>query len=108
MTSNDLAKISKDYFLKSSITAASAVVLASFPFLNVPPINLIVNKAISWLMNQVADKLELLSFFLYIDLRTDQEGMDYVKAAHEANILQTEEAMAKADAAFKRFAKFTN
>lgn len=88
--------------------AASVAIFTAFPFLNTPPFNYLTNKAISWLMSQIADKLELISFYEYIDLRVDAQGKDYVQAAHDANIQQTEESLKKADDAFRAFVKFTN
>lgn len=106
MTTDELVKINKDYFIKTSSVVAKATILGAFPYLDFPPINLLINQAIGWLMGKIADGLELSAFFIYVDFRVDAQGKDYVQAAHEADRLQTEEARIKADEAFKRFAKF--
>lgn len=106
MTTDELVKINKNYFKKSSLIAAKTAVYGAFPYLNVLPISLIINQAIDWLVEKIADGLELSAFFVFIDMRVDAQGKVYVKAAHEAELLQTEEARKKADEAFKLFINF--
>jgi len=108
MLSTDLAKISKDYFIKSSLGVAQAALFSAFPYLNIPPFNFLIAQGLKWLIVKVADGLELISFFIYVDLRTTEEGAAYVKAAHLAESLQTEEARRAADEAFKRLVSFTS
>ena len=108
MLSSDLAKISKDYFIKSSLGVAEAALFSAFPYLNVPPFNFLIIKGLTWLIQKIADGLELLAFFTFVDLRTSEEGNAYVKAAHAANTLQTEESRRLADEAFKRLVSFTS
>lgn len=45
-------------------------------------------------------------FFIYTDLRVDQQGRDYVEASQAANKSPTEENLRKADEAFKIFVSF--
>lgn len=108
MQTSDLVKINKDVFIKAASVSAKTAIFVALPYLNVPPFNFIINKAVDWIIGKVADSLELLAFFAYIDFRVDQQGKDYVLAAHEAELLQTEEARRKADEAFKRFIRLTN
>lgn len=108
MTTDELVKISKNYFIKVASTAAKTAVFTYVPFLKLPFFSTITNKAIDWLIGKVADTLELGAFFIYVDFRVDAQGKDYVLAAHEAEKLQTEEARKKADEAFKKFAHFNS
>ena len=108
MTTEELVRINKDYFIKASSLAMKVAIFEAFPYLNVPPLNYLINQAIGWLVNKLAATLELAAFFTYIDFRVDKQGKDYVLAAHEADRVPTEEMKRKADEAFKRFAKFTN
>lgn len=108
MTTDDLVKISKSYFINVASAAAKSAVFLYIPFLKLPFFNTLTNKAVDWLIEKIADTLELSAFFVYVDFRVDAQGKEYVLAAHEADKLQTEEARRKADEAFKRFAKFNS
>jgi hypothetical protein len=108
MTTNDLVKINKSYFILAASTAAKTAIFVAFPYLNVPPVNFLINKAIDWLISKIADALDLLLFFEYIDFRVDQQGKEYVDAAHLAMKVPTEENIRKADEAFKSFAHFNS
>lgn len=106
MITDELVRINKDYFVKASSISLKAAIFGALPYLNVPPLNFLVGKLVDWIISKVADGLELGAFFIYIDMRVDQQGKEYVSAAHEANTFQTEESRRKADEAFKRFVKF--
>jgi len=106
MTTDELVRINKGYFIKVITVAAKTAIVGAFPFLATPPFPLILDKALNWLITKVADILEVGSYFIYIDYRVDEQGRAYVQAAHEADKLQTEEARIKADEAFKKFARF--
>jgi len=108
MTTDDLVKINKDYFTKLSQAAAKTAVFTAIPYLNIPPINFIISKLIDWIVSKIADGLEIATFFIYVDLRVNTQGRDYVLAANEAEKLQTEESRKKADEAFKKFAHFNS
>ena len=108
MQTSDLVKINKDVFIKAASVSAKTAIFAALPYLNVPPINFIINKAVDWIVGTIANSLETLAFFTYIDFRVSQQGKDYVLAAHAADTLQTEESRRKADEAFKRFIRLTN
>ena len=106
MTTDEIVRINKDYFIKTATVAARAAILVAFPYLNIPPFNLLINQGISWMVKKIADGLELSAFFIYIDFRVDAQGKDYVLAAHNANNNPTEENMRIADAKFKAFVSF--
>ena len=108
MRLDDLVKVNKDYFIKASTIAIKVAIFEALPYLNVPPFNFLINQVVNWLVAKLASSLELLAFFTYIDFRVDQQGREYVQAAHEAERVPTEEMRKKADEAFKRFAKFNN
>ena len=105
MTTDELVRINKNYFVITANTAAKNAVFVAFPYLNVPPLNFLVSQAISWIVNKIADGMELGAFFIYVDFRVDAQGKEYVQATHDAEKLKTEESRIKADLAFKRFAK---
>jgi hypothetical protein len=104
MTTNEIVKINKNYFIITASTAAYTAVFVAFPYLNIPPLNFLIKKAIGWLIAQIADALELASFFIYIDFRASTQGKDYMAAAHLANNQPTEANLKDADAKFKLFA----
>jgi len=106
MLTSELVKINKDYFIKAASMSANAAIFVAFPYLNFPPLNILIEQGIKWLVGRIANGLELLAFFTYIDFRVDAQGAAYVVASREANRLQTEESRKKADEAFKVFAKF--
>lgn len=108
MTTEDLVKINKDYFIKVSVITAKGAIFAAFPYLRVVPLSYLIDQGIGWMVTKIADGLELSAFFVYIDFRADKQGCEYVYAAHEADNLKTEESRKKADEVFKRFARFTN
>lgn len=108
MTTEDLVKVSKNYFLKVFTTAAKTAVFTYVPFLRLPFFKTVTDKAIDWLFEKTADGAETAAFFIYVDFRVDAQGKTYVLAAHEANTLQTEEARKKADEAFKKFVHFNS
>jgi|ERR1017187_9182893 hypothetical protein len=106
MTSDDLVKINKDYFVKVGESAAEVAVFSSFPFLSVQPFKFVTDQAINWVVTKIADGLELTAFFLYVDLRTSTEGLNYVQAAHKANQTQSEDDRKAADALFTVLVSF--
>jgi hypothetical protein len=106
MNTQDLVKVNKDYFVVVAQTALKTAVYTALPYLNVPPINVLLNKLINWLISKVADGLELAMFFIYVDLRISLEGADYVTAAQKANKTQLPEDIKVANEKFKIFIKF--
>lgn len=115
MTSEELAKINKDYFAKVTSMAAKTVMFSNFPFLNIQPLNFITSQLIDMFVKYLADALELVSFYAYIDLRVDKQGKDYVNAKKkglEIELTGTPEekkiAEQKIIDTFKLFAKFTS
>lgn len=108
MTTDELVKINKDYFIKVTTTAAKTALVGAFPFLVTPPFPFLLDKALNWIITKVADALELGSYFIYIDYRVDAQGKAYVEAAHEAEKNPTTENIQKANDAFKKFIKFTS
>ena len=105
MTINELVKINKDVFVKTTGTLLKTEFLLAFPYLKF--LSPAINKIIDIIVSFIASKLELLSYFIYIDYRVDQEGKDFVLAAQKANIDQTEESRKLADEKFHAFIKFT-
>jgi hypothetical protein len=97
LTTDDLVKVNKTYFVKASTTALSGAVFTAFPYLNVPPFNFLIKKAIDWIVFQIADAIELASFFGYIDMRTTAEGKDYVDAVHNIQNAKTPEEKEQLD-----------
>lgn len=108
MTTDDLVRINKDYFVKTASMASKTAVFAAFPYLNVPPFNFIISKALAWIINKTADEAELGLFFMYTDLRVDKQGEEYVLAAHAAMLVPTEENLRIADEKFKAFIHFNS
>jgi hypothetical protein len=85
MTSVDLIRINKDFFIKAASISAKTAVFAALPYLSTPPFGMIIGKFIDWIIGKIADSLELAAYFEYVDLRTVKQGDDYVSAAHKAN-----------------------
>lgn len=108
MTTEELVRINKDYFIRAAGVVAKTTIFAAFPYSNVAPINLIINQALSWLIGKIADSLELAAFFSYVDMRVDQQGKDYVDAAHAANTNDNEDLRRIADEKFKAFVHFNS
>ena len=71
MTTAELVKINKDFFTRSANLAAKTAIFTAFPYLNVPPLNYLINQAIGWLVGKIADGLELSAFFIYTDFRVE-------------------------------------
>jgi hypothetical protein len=106
MTTAELVRINKDYFVKTATVAAKTAIFVAFPYLKIPPLNLLIDQGISWMVKKIADGLELSAFFIFVDFRVDAQGKDYVLASHNANNNPTEENMRIADEKFKIFASF--
>ena len=105
MTTSELVKINKDFFIRSANLASKTAIFTAFPYLNIPPLNYLINQAIEWLVGKIADGLELSVFFIYVDFRVDEQGNSYTKASQEAYKNPTEENKKRADEAFDNFFK---
>ncbi len=108
MTTEELVKINRDFFTKAAGIAAKTAIFMAIPYLDVPPVNFLINRVVDWIVNQIADGLELSAFFIYIDLRVSKQGKEYVIASYNANKFQTEELRKIADEKFKAFVKFSS
>ena len=106
MTTKELVQLNRDIFIKTSSMTAKTAIFTAFPYLNIPPLNFLINQALDWIILKIADGLELSAYFIYTDIRVEKEGRDYIDALKNANTLQTEESQRLADEAFKRLISF--
>lgn len=89
MTNEQAVQLAKSQFIRLSDGAIKTAILSSpFAWLETPPLNLITNKAIDWIINKIADNAEIGIFFLYINFNTTKEGADFMKAALANDIAQ--------------------
>jgi len=89
--------------------------VAKIPFLALPIINPLAAFVVGYILKIAIRESEFAAFFLYIDLRTNKQGVAFVDAAAANRIAQetgTPEQKAVAEKAlidsFRAFAKFTN
>ena len=94
-----------------STQATVAAIIAAAPFL--APFKIVLDAIIGKIMEFAVDKTELGLFFLYIDLRTNQQAKDFESAVYRfvnAKKEGTDEDKKKAELDlidnFKRLAKF--
>jgi hypothetical protein len=106
MTTDELVRINKEYFVKASESAVKIAFFGAFPYLNVPPFNLIIDQGLNWIVRKIADGLELSAFFTFVDLRVSEQGREYVAATIQANKTQSVEDIRIADEKFKSLVKF--
>lgn len=109
-----LVKINKDFFIQSSTVALKAQLVGLFPFIAIQPWSFVYDKFSNWLINKLADGLELVAFFKYTDLRVTKQGNDYVNAkikGIEAELSGDPQKIKAAEdeikAKFRTFVKFT-
>lgn len=89
--------------------------LTKLPFLALPIINPIAGFVVGYILKIAIRESEFGLFFLYIDLRTNRQGVNFIEAASKNRIAQVSgspEQKAKAEKelidSFRQFAKFTN
>ncbi len=85
------------------------------PFLEIPPLDKITTLLLKTFYKKLADKIELVAFFEYIDLRVSRQGKEYVQAKREGYEIElngTDEQKKAAEKkiidTFRAFVKFTN
>ena len=89
--------------------------VAKLPFLALPIINPIAGFLIGWVLKIAIRETEFGMFYLYIDTRTNKQGIAFIEAAVKNKLAQekgTADEKAKAEKelidSFRAFVKFTN
>ena len=110
-----LVKINKDFFVQSSAVALKAQLVGLFPFIAIQPWAYVYDKFANWIINKLADGLELIAFFKYTDLRVTKQGNEYVEAkikGLEAELSGDPQKILEAENEiknkFRSFVKFTS
>lgn len=108
----DLLRGQAETIIKKSIVSFVAKKAA---FLLWGPFGVLVSYFAGQLAEYISKEGELRIFFLYIDMRTDSQGRDYLKAMkeyqgakNEGDIEKIKEKESKLDEAFRALVVFTN
>lgn len=115
MDTQTFVNINKSYFISCSTIALKGALVGYFPFIAIPPWSYVYDKIAGFLINKLADGLEMTSFFIYIDIRTDLQGKVYFKAKmagleaeKTGDQIKIKEAEIEIIKAFRNFVKFNN
>jgi len=109
MTNQELADSLKSAALAIGEKAVVAALLAEFPFLANPICEELLKLLVDKILETAINATEMGAFFLYIDVRTSQQGRAFADAAiknHVAQMSGTDEEKANAEAELKN--KFDN
>ncbi len=113
MKSSDYTQIIKKAFINFGIVEVSKYVAKQIPWLFLPIFSPITNLIISKIVFILVEKTEVGLFFLYTDMRVDQQGRNFSDAVmnnHRLQLEGTEDEKKQAEhelmVSFKTFASF--
>lgn len=113
MTTEELVKISKDYFVTVAVDGLKAAAVTALPFLASPVPMYFLDAFLDWLIAKIADIMEQKAFFAYTDFRVSKQGKEYVEAklkGYAAELKGVKEEIESAQEnikkAFRNFAPF--
>lgn len=115
MTRDDYVNGIKSAFVTLGNRAAMTFLTAQFPILLNPILNKIVSYFVNMLIESLVNEAEMQAFFIYIDVRTSEQGREFGDAAlANAKAQKSGTSKEKADAEkilidrFRALAKLTN
>ena len=95
MTNEEAVAIAKSQFRRLGKDSLKAGIAATpFAFLIVPPLNILTDKALDWILTQLTEKAETGIFFLYTNFNVTAQGRAFISAAvanHNAQAGNNEE-----------------
>lgn len=80
MKTEDLVKISKDYFTTVAVAGLKTAAVSALPILAHPVPMYFLDAFLEWLIALIADVVEQGAFFAYTDFRVSKQGKEYVEA----------------------------
>lgn len=114
MKTEDLVRVSKDYFQTVAVAGLKTAAIASFPFLAAAPFPYLMDQFLNWLVGKIADILEQAAFFQYTDFRVSKQGKEFVeakingyKAELNGSIEELKAAKERIKEALRNFGPFT-
>lgn len=115
MTRTEYIEAIKSAVLSSTVKAVMGMLVEYNGFFALPIINPIIQLIVQWILTAAIRQTELAMFFLYVDLRVNEQGKEFEKAAINNELMQRiGTPKEKADAekklidSFRNLAKFTS